>query len=203
MLKIFHQNFFSRKRSTEQKFCHKYWQKVLAKAKEIPERDTFDFWDANLELMGLSNFYSQMGDLAHIIGRNDLAQKLKSKLTDNDMILWRGIQKPGEEFQDEKANYAKKLFDKSINLKKGDIFHMPVYSFWTDERHSAEIFASLKTAHQALIYELSLPKGSEVYQNRHFIFRRYSKFICTDNQKVIEGNTTYNHIKLELLPREN
>lgn len=181
-----------------QMFCQKYWQNILTNTKKIPTTDRFNLRDANLEIMNLSNIYSKPGELSNLIKTNDLAQKFNSKLTDEDMILWRGIQSP----LDDDSNYVKKLFNKCINLKKGDIFYMPEYSFWADSKNAALTYAAPKIAKRSLLYELSLPKGSEVYNIIYYILRRYSKFICIDNKEVIEGYSKYNHIKLEPLPRD-
>lgn len=175
----------------------------MSNTKKASDISIFDFYDANYELMGLDNSYLSSGNLNHIVKQNDLVQNLELKRTKKDMVLWCGIENPST-YEGERFSYVKNLFNKCINLKKGDIFHMPEYSFWSNNKSVALIYAKPKSTveEQGLVYELRVPKGSEVYENSHHIFRRYSKFLCTDNQKVVDGNKIYNHIKLELLPRD-
>ncbi len=177
-------------------FCKTYWKNVLKDIDKIPKACRFDFSDANDSLMLLS--YNC--NLDALIKNNDLAQKVLARPIKNPLTLWRGIANPANTLGN-KPNYIKFIFQKCINLKKGDILYMPEYSFWTDSKEIA-----LQCAHNSsilnqpsILYELRLPEGTNIYEKIFPIFKRCSKFLCKENNKVTENSTVYNHIKLKLL----
>ncbi len=171
-------------------FCQQYWQNVLKKNKEIPNVGRFDFADVNDELMGFNNNYLSSGHLEFRLKNNDLAQKLLSKPAENDITLWRGIQQPNEKYK-----YAKNMFEKCSNLKSGDVFYMPEYSFWSENKKEAMSYANKN----GIIYELKVPKGTNILQLIYPIFKRASKFLCTKNTLILEGKNKLNYITLNLL----
>ena len=174
--------------------CHQYWQRVLKNNKTIPNAGRFDFNDANYELMGLTHKY-YAGSLGALIKNNDLVQKLLSKPIKHDIVLWRGITNP-DRFEDT-PKYLEKMFKKCSNLKKGDVFYMPEYSFWSDNKNLALNYA----LNNGILYELQIPKGTKIFEKIYPIFQRASKFSCIKNTEIIKENKKLNHIKLELLPR--
>lgn len=185
---------FNKALNNKNLFCHQYWQRVLKNNKNIPNVGRFDFHDANYELMGLTNEY--YGHLAPMIKNNDLAQRLLSKPIKNDIVLWRGIANPN--IYKDTPKYLEKMFKKCSNLKKGDVFYMPEYSFWSDSKQVARNYA----AQNGIIYELKLPKGTNIFEKVYPIFQRASKFLCLNNTEIKKGNNKLNHIKIELLPRD-
>ena len=184
-------NLFKRTSNNKELFCHQYWHKVLKNNPQIPNIGRSEFNDANLTLMG----FTSDSHLATLIKDNDLTQKLLSKPINKDIVLWRGISKPDTY---NKYNYATNLYKKCSNLRKGDTFYMPEYSFWSDSKNTALNYGSKN----GIIYELNVPKGTNIFQKIYPIFQRASKFLCTENNIIIEGNNKLNHIKLDLLARD-
>ena len=185
---------FSKTLNNKNLFCHQYWQRVLKNNKNIPDAGRFDFNDANYELMGLSNEY--YGHLGALIKNNDLALKLLSAPIKKDIVLWRGITNPN--IYKDIPKYLDNKFKKCSNLKKGDVFYMPEYSFWSSNKNEALNYA----AQNGIIYELKIPKGTKLLEKIYPIFKRASKFLCVNNTEIKKGNNKLNHIKLELLPRD-
>ena len=185
-------NLFKRTSINKELFCHQYWRKVLKNNKKIPNVGRFEFNDANLALMG----FTHSSNLNSLIKDNDLAQKLLSKPVNKDIVLWRGIAKPN--INDNKYNYAINLYKKCSNLKQGTTFYMPEYSFWSDNKNTALDY----TNKNGILYELKVSKGTNIFQKIYPIFQRASKFICRENNTIIDGNNKLNHIKLNLLPRD-
>lgn len=185
-------NCFKRTTNNKELFCHQYWRKVLTHNKEIPNVSRFEFNDANIALMG----FTHSNNLNSLIKDNDLAQKLLSKRIDNDIVLWRGISKPDTD--NNKYNYAINLYKKCSTLRKGDTFYMPEYSFWSDNKNTALNYGNKN----GILYELKVPKGTNIFQKIYPIFQRASKFLCTENNTIVNGNNKLNHIKLDLLPRD-
>lgn len=187
-------NIFSRTLNNKNLFCHQYWQRVLKNNKKIPDAGRFDFNDANYELMGISNEY--FGYFDSLIKNNDLALKLSSKPIKHDIVLWRGIANPN--IYRDVSKYLENMYKKCLNLKKGDVFYMPEYSFWSDNKKMALNYA----AQNGIIYELKIPKGTNIFENIYPIFQRASKFLCIHNTEIKKGDNKLNHIKLKLLPRD-
>ena len=173
-------------------FCQQYWHKVLKNNKEVPNVGRFDFADVNDELMGFNNYYLPSGHLESKIKNNDLAQKLLSKPAENDITLWRGITRPNERYK-----YAKNMFEKCSNLKSGDVFYMPEYSFWSENKKEAMNYANKN----GIIYELKISKGTNILQRIYPIFQRASRFLCIKNTFIAEGNNKLNYITLNLLSK--
>lgn len=189
---------------TRELFCHKYWQQVLKNTTTISSpAGRFDFRDANEELMGLNNFHLPHTYLNELIKNNDLTLKLLSKPIPQKLVLWRGIPNPLNS-DDNSLKYLQNLFQKCINLKKNEVIHMPEYSFWTDRKQTALRYANdqILKSPNGILYELTVPKNSNLYTKIYTILQRYSKFLCTDNTQIIEDGKTYNHIKLTLLPKD-
>ena len=187
-------NIFDRTFNNKGLFCHQYWQRVLKNNKAIPNAGRFDFNDANYELMGISNNYCE--HLTSLIKNNDLSLKLSSKPIKYDIVLWRGIANPN--IYKEKSKYLEDKFKKCSNLKEGDVFYMPEYSFWSESKTEAINYA----AQNGIIYELKIPKGTNIFEKIYPIFKRASKFLCINNTEIKKDNSKLNHIKLKLLPRD-
>ena len=186
---------------TAELFCRKYWNNVKNQVHKIPSVSRFDFNDASYEIMCLDNVYQSMGTLGKLIKKNDLVQKLSEKPVTKDVVLYRGISEPV--IFNTNTNYIKSLFNKCINLKKGNTLYMPEYSFWSESKSVAfQYKQSPQQEQRGILYELNVPKGFKLYHKIYPILRRYSKFLCTDNKKIINNNSQYNHIKLTLLPRD-
>ena len=125
-----------------------------------------------------------------------MAVKLLSKPVKTDMVLWRGIANPN--IYRDASKYLENMYKKCLNLKKGDVFYMPEYSFWSDNKKIALNYA----AQNGIVYELKIPGGTNIFENIYPIFPRASKFLCINNTEIKKGNNKLNHIELKLLPRD-
>ena len=82
---------------------------------------------------------------------------------------------------------------------------MPEYSFWSNSKFYALDYIVSSTVKPGILYEITVPKGTKNYDyfiTILLILKRGSKFSCISNEKIIDGSNSYNHIKLELLPRD-
>lgn len=132
--------------------------------------------------------------LNKFIAKADLAFK-QLKPTSKNMTIWRGIGKP----YSCASNMAKTKFEKTLNLKKGDVIFMPEYAYATNLKNLAEDYAD----DNGILYEIIVPKGSKINQSSYcYNFPRSSRFECIET-KNISGKQNYRLIKLKYLnPQE-
>lgn len=178
-------------------FCHKYWKNINKKQTDVIPRTRFDFVDANEVILGLVH-NDEYKNISCTIKHNDLTQKLASKELNDSLTIWRGIPEKAGDI----PSYIKNLYLKCQDLKKGDVLYMPEYSFWARERNYALRRAITESSsNSCILYELTLPKGYNLYENYHPILPRAVKFLCLGNKKLksIKKGYEYNLIKLELL----
>lgn len=194
----------SMKFQNTQFFCQKYWQNAIPRAKATEDllwRDRLDFTNANKSILGLTandNYSKRITRFG--IKHNDLIMRATSERTKNNLTVWRGIPKKINNIQ----QHIVHLYNKCVNLKKGDILYMPEYSFWATKRcYALERATDFSSSKSGILYELTLPKGYNLYKNVYPILPRASQFKCISNTKIkcLKKDFQYNLIKLELLPR--
>lgn len=175
-------------------FCHKYWKRMLANNNEQVNNlsQSFCIHEINQYLIG---GYKPMKteNIMSAIAATDRDFKCYKK-TEEKLTLWRGID--GAEMF--KNPFMEALLKKCKKLKKGDILRMREYAFATDER----IFAEGYTQNKGILYEITVPKGSRIADDWHYIFPRESKFLCTKNKPVNKNGRKFRHIKLTYLTDE-
>lgn len=184
-------------------FCHTYWKNKQT-IKNLQDISRFNFTDASRDILNMDDYYLSSGKLKSVVQDCDLHQRLLSQPVKKSLTLYRGIPNPTHS-DDKDFNYIKTIFNKCINLKKGDTLYMPEYSFWSDHKMEALQYANYKVSdakQQGILYELEIPKDTPLYECIYIILKRCSKFICTSNKKIKKDNKAYNHIKLKLLPRD-
>ena len=157
---------------------------------------TFDLHDVNYFLLGYVGENSNSKSLLYadyppitvhdVISITDKEFK-RVKPTKKELVLWRGI---------EGYDLFKERFERSYNVKKGDIVYMPEYAFASGEKIFAEGYTGIK---KGILYEIDVPKGAKLSLKGHYIFPRYSKFECIGS----EEQEKYKLIKLKYLPKED
>lgn len=182
-------------------FCQTYWKNI--KLREVPSASAREFHDFNNYIMQKDKSYSHSYMQKTCI-ENDLALRFRLKSLPKTITFFRGITNPDLR-ESPLPEYIKNLFQKSIKLKKNDIIYMPEYSFWSNSKFHALDYIVSSTVKPGVLYEITVPKGTKNYDyfiTILLILKRGSKFSCISNEKIIDGSNSYNHIKLELLPRD-
>lgn len=194
------QQITSSNSQSKELFCQTYWKN--SKRRNIPCQTAIEFHDFNNYIMqkDKSSSHSCMQKLCIA---NDLALRFRLKSLPTDITFFRGITNPDYR-KTRSAEYIKNLFQRSIKLKKNDILYMPEYSFWSNSKSYSFDYVVLDTTKPGILYEITVPKGTKNYDyfDSLLILKRGSKFSCISNEKIIDGTNSYNHIKLELLPRD-
>lgn len=191
------QQITSSNTQSKELFCQTYWKNL--KRRNIPGQTASEFHDFNNYIMQKDKLHSH-AYMQKLCIANDLALRLRLTSLPKTITFFRGITDP--DLRESSSEYMKNLFQKSIKLKKNDILYMPEYSFWSD-RYALDYVVS-KPAKPGILYEITVPKGIKTYDyfTSLLILKRASKFSCISNEKIFDGTLTYNHIKLELLPRD-
>ena len=101
----------------------------------------------------------------------------------------------GEKPEFFKQDYAR--FNKSIQVKKGDIVTMPEYAYATSDINYAKVYLPND---KGIIYDIEIPTGSRVSLtgqgiNNEIVFPRASRFECLGKEEI-NGVTT---IKLKYI----
>lgn len=192
------QQISSSNSQSKELFCQTYWKNL--KQRNIPGQTAREFHDFNNYIMQKDKSYSHSYMQKSCIA-NDLALRFRLKSLQKTITYFRGITNP--DFRESPSpEYIKNLFQRSIKLKKNDILYMPEYSFWSNS-YALDYVVS-EPAKPGILYEITIPEGAKIYDyfDSLLILKRASKFSCISNEKIIDGTKTYNHIKLELLPRD-
>ena len=171
-----------------QLFCEKYWAKQAERmpkvsSQKITVQEHGKIYTANA--FCLINNYPSPSDQKrcwHIIKSVDNDFKQLAKL-ENDIVLWRGIPRT-HAF---KNSYADNLYNKTKNLKKGDILVTPAYVYGAVEKRVAESFRYDDDS-GGLLLKMNVPKGTQVsLTNFEGIFPRYSKWLCINKEEIHNG----------------
>lgn len=191
------QRITSANSQSKELFCQTYWKNL--KPQNTPGQTARGFHDFNNYIMQKDKSYSHTY-MQKLCKANDLALRFRLKSLPKTITFFRGITNP--DFRESPSpEYIKNLFQKSIKLKKNDTLYMPEYSFWSN-RYALDYVAS-KPDKPGILYEITISEGAKIYDyfDSLLILKRASKFSCIINEKIIDGTNSYNHIKLELLPR--
>ena len=186
-----------------QQFCDLYWQRTR-NAAQISQKEInhishqWNLSNINCYLLGSKNavlWNANYRDIPEII-RNTDTEFRYLRPTKEDLILWRGVAKPIDDIA-----YINDVFNKSMNLKKGDLIRLPGYIFADSNIKTAKEFGQIST-NSAILYKINAPAGSRIYRSGCFIFPRDSKFVCTDNITMSEKNKPYQLISLDYIKPE-
>lgn len=181
-------------------FCQQYWGKI-ALHRRISGNVTYHgdlnginhhlLWGINPE--GLRKPFMHLGVTPHkMIQQTDAEMRalLKTKET---IIAYRCIGQKPEFLERDFARYQK-----SLNVKEGDIVIMPEYAYATSDINYAHVYLP---NNKGIRYVIEIEPGSQVSvigngKNNEIVFPRCSKFICKGVNKL--GDTTeimLRHIK--------
>lgn len=194
------QQITSSNSQSKELFCQTYWKNF--KPRNFPGQNARAFHDFNNYIMQKDKSYSHVY-MQKLCIANDLALRFRLKSLPKTITFFRGITNP--DFRETPSpEYIKKLFQRSIKLKKNDILYMPEYSFWSNRKFYALDYIASEPTKPGILYEITVPKGTKNYDyfTSLLILKRGSKFSCISNEKIIDGTNSYNRIKLELLPRD-
>lgn len=180
--------------------CEEYWLKKTNKPyKHNPQEKvstSFDLHEINFFLLNdsLFNTISTFDSSETTLGIQNMISLTDEEFkqltpTKTPMTLWRGIT-PFKEFI--------KRFEKSLQIKKGDIIHMPEYAYASYTKTCAKNYAQ-RLNKKGILFEITVPKNSKISRGVHCIFPRASVFECTE---TIEKDR-YKLIKLNYLPPKN
>lgn len=171
-------------------FCQQYWERVLKDAKPLA-KSSIEHHEilAEVNATALIRNYNTglpLNFLKQIMAQSDKEFKLLEPL-EKDITLWRGVSMPQHHLEKKYIG----IFNKSYNIKKGDIIHMPEYPYASDDKKYASLFAS--NSKKAILYEIQVPKGARLSQTWAYVFPRFSRFECLE---AVENKTEQNTIKL-------
>lgn len=176
-------------------FCRRYWNNALKNAKPINSTAVYHhdcLTDINLAVLRRNRSTSiSIFGARRMMPNIDKEFKLL-KPTTEDLTLWRGIKMPNYK---EKEFYD--TFNRSYNVKKGDIIHMPEYAYAAPERKVAELYAPSNT--RSILYEIEVPKGARLSYSFNYVFPRYSKFECIEVKELEDISHPVKHIKLKYI----
>lgn len=117
-------------------------------------------------------------------------------------IMWRGVTNPSFLYPDilEIANY----FNKCKNIKPGQILYTKEFAYTSYDSNYAKSFISkLSKDFENILFEIEIPKGAKFLNEGDInILQRCSKFLCRKTQRVKDGEKTFQHIQLTMLPRD-
>lgn len=182
--------------------CDLYWNRLgisgqLSKNTVSSLKHKLKIYDVNNILIGANNNVSkrQVNNITKIIRDTDIDFRC-IKTTKENMIIWRGLQRPLD------MESTKKYYEKSLNLKQGDKIRIPGYIYATSDRDEAEIWGSIKLNHfGGILYKINVPADSPIYQSGTgtFIFPRNSEFICTNSIAIRDTNHSHQLICLDYI----
>lgn len=185
---------------TKELFCHKYWRQMKKRATSNPDENRvglFDYSDFNLVTLGINSDKPSkpLRDL-------DLSFRMFEP-SKKAYVTWRGVSDPSCLYADNKTlvNY----FNKCKNVQVGETLCMKEFPYVSASPHYAKSFISNNAKDYVnILFEIEIPKGTRFYNNcDRNVLQRSSRFMCTDTKRVQDKDSTYQHIKLTLLPREN
>ena len=132
-----------------------------------------------------------------MISKTDFEFKIL-KPQDKELTVYRCIGEKPDFFSEYK------LYQKRLNIKKGDIINMREYAYCTSDRSYAEVYLPNR---KGILYEIIIPKGSRISEigdgvNNEVVFPRSSKFKCLEVTKVKNDKDDYLHVKLEYIKPE-
>lgn len=179
------------KNQTQELFCQKYWKRVLSGNTKTVSRlsHSSNLADINQYLVG---GYKPVltKDIRGTIATLDKEFKCYEKIG-KKLVLWRGV----NGVKVAKNPYMKSLIEKCKALKKGDVLRMSEYAYATKDKEYALTYVH----NDGILYEITVPKGSQIATGKYFNFPRSSMFLCTQNKIVKENDKKLHHIKLTYL----
>lgn len=195
-------NRMTPKAQNQELFCQKYWRKMKNKAllSKIGRQEPhlFDYHDCNYNILNINT--SKTTDNKSL-GNLDLAFKFfepsKEKYT-----TWRGVTNPLYYKKD--LTQLNNYFEKCKNIKLGEILYMNEFPYVSmDYKYAMAYISNAAKDYEHILFEIEIPEGTcflnDICRN---VLQRCSKFLCTGTEKVQDGEKTFQHIKLTLLPRD-
>lgn len=186
------------KTKSQELFCQKYWRAVRQKAIKskdyIEEPHLFDYTSFNRVLLGVAYQTPKK-----YLGKLDLSFKLCEPSAEA-YTTWRGVTDPSFYGLDILKDY----FNKCKNIKPGETLYLKEFPYTSKQINEAKFFMSgFATDYVNILFEIEIPKGTPLFSDGiRKVIQRYSKYECVGTKRVKEGDMTYQHIKLKLLPRE-
>ncbi len=187
-------------------FCEQYWDAMRSEG--LLKQTTKESVSLHGQLNGINHhfihchnpksmdevFFSTKLTPRQMITKTDIEFK-RLKPTEEPLKVYRAIGKKPEFF----SEYP--LYQKRLNIKKGDIIDMKEYSYATSDFSYASVYM---TNNQGIMYEINIPKGSGISRvgagfNNEIVFPRSSKFKCTGTEKIKDDKNDYLLVKLEYL----
>ena len=193
-------------KETSKPFCEQYWNALREKG--LISQTNKESVSLHGHLNGINHHFinspnpKSMDEVffftkltpRQMITKTDIEFK-RLKPTEEPLKVYRAIGKKPEFF----SEYP--LYQKRLNIKKGDIIDMKEYSYATSDFSYASVYM---TNNQGIMYEINIPKGSGISRvgagfNNEIVFPRSSKFKCTGTEKIKDDKNDYLLVKLEYL----
>ena len=179
-------------------FCQKYWhaiKKQVSSNKQHYEKPSlFDYNAYNYALLSIKESDKELVKLGDL----DLSFKLFEP-SKKKYVMWRGV----TNLYCQKNRILKDYFNKCKNIKPGEILYLKEFPYVSCERDFAKSYILNLKDNENILFEIKIPKGTRFLNNGfRSVLPRCSKFLCTDTRKIKEKETTYQHIKLTLLPKD-
>ena len=188
---------------SEPLFCEKLWKECAEENMLKPLNR--DYVSLHGELNGINHFFIT-GANPELMGK----EFMSTGLTPKEMISMADIEfkrlKPTEEpikaFRciGEKPDFFSeyKLYQKRLNIKKGDTINMREYAYATSDINYARGYL---TNDRGILYEIEIPEGARVSLkgtgiNNEIVFPRSSKFECIETKKIKGEDEDYLYVKL-------